>query len=88
MEVSQYGSTKSPVSNCFREKADRLAHLNVYKELERFELSNSKSPLNISMHSQPIYSKEAVTASKTKPTSYSPLRVRGAASSSPVRDDQ
>ena len=33
-----YGS-KSPMRD------DPLAHLNVYKELERFELSNQKSPM-------------------------------------------
>lgn len=46
MDVAR-GLSRSP------NREDRLAHLNVYRELERFELSNHKSPMQVPLSMLP-----------------------------------
>lgn len=60
-------------------REDRLAHLNVYKELERFELSNSKSPVSLAHRDQHASNREELRSA-----SFSPLRNR----SSPLKHQE
>jgi hypothetical protein len=66
---NRFSQTNKSPTYSLREREDRLAHLNVYKELERFELSSSKSPAS-------ILAREQALKDPSRAASFSPLRNR------------